>query len=47
VEPFGAVSGIAVIRNSGDPDGPAVSFTRQEWDAFLAGVKAGDFDDHD
>ena len=36
--------GVAV-RNSRDPDGPALVFTDAELDAFLAGVKDGDFDD--
>jgi hypothetical protein len=35
--------GIAV-RNSRFPDGPALIFTQDEWDAFLRGVKVGDFD---
>ena len=35
-------SGVAV-RNSRFPDGPALLFTDAEWDAFLRGVKAGDF----
>jgi hypothetical protein len=34
--------GIAV-RNSRFPDGPALLFTESEWDAFLRGVKGGDF----
>jgi hypothetical protein len=34
--------GVAV-RNSRFPDGPALIFTDAEWDAFLRGVKAGDF----
>ena len=25
-------------------DGPALHFTREEWTAFVAGVKAGEFD---
>jgi hypothetical protein len=33
------------IRNSRDPGGPALVFTDAELDAFLAGVKDGDFDD--
>jgi hypothetical protein len=33
------------IRNSRHPAGPALIFTRAELDAFLAGVKDGDFDD--
>lgn len=31
------------LRDSKDPDGPVLRFTRQEWDAFVAGVGAGDF----
>ncbi|MEO3804197.1 DUF397 domain-containing protein [Nonomuraea sp. B1E8] len=37
------VEGIAV-RDSKDPDGPALWFTLQEWAAFLLGVAAGEFD---
>jgi hypothetical protein len=33
------------IRNSRHPDGPALVFTEAELDAFLGGVKDGDFDD--
>ena len=33
------------IRNSRDPGGPALVFTQAELDAFLGGVKDGDFDD--
>src|SRR4029450_9464583 len=33
------------IRNSRHPHGPALVFTEAEVDAFLAGVKDGDFDD--
>jgi hypothetical protein len=33
------------VRNSRDPEGPALVFTDAELDAFLAGVKDGDFDD--
>lgn len=33
-----------LLRNSRDPDGPVHSFTKAEWVAFLAGVKAGEFD---
>jgi hypothetical protein len=36
--------GVAV-RNSRDPRGPALVFTDAELDAFLEGVKDGDFDD--
>ena len=33
------------VRNSRDPGGPALVFTGAELDAFLAGVKDGEFDD--
>jgi uncharacterized protein DUF397 len=33
------------IRNSRHPQGPALVFTDAELDAFVAGVKDGDFDD--
>lgn len=35
--------GIAV-RDSKDPGGPALRFTAPEWLAFLAGVRANEFD---
>ena len=31
------------LRNSRFPDGPALLFTEAEWDAFLRGVKGGEF----
>lgn len=34
--------GIAV-RDSKDPDGPKLYFNAAEWDAFVAGVHAGEF----
>jgi hypothetical protein len=37
-------TGVA-IRNSRHPEGPALVFTEAELDAFLAGVKDGEFDD--
>ena len=39
-----AGGGIAV-RNSRDPHGPALVYTPAEIAAFLAGAKAGEFDD--
>lgn len=36
--------GIAV-RDSKDPNGPALLFTPGEWNDFLTGVVDGDFDD--
>ncbi|WP_433501504.1 DUF397 domain-containing protein [Sphaerimonospora sp. CA-214678] len=35
--------GIAV-RDSKDPEGPKLLFTTGEWEAFLDGVKGGEFD---
>ncbi|MFC7529499.1 DUF397 domain-containing protein [Actinoplanes sp. GCM10030250] len=32
-----------LIRDSKRPGFAQLSFTRAEWDAFVAGVKAGDF----
>ncbi|HYZ56227.1 MAG TPA: DUF397 domain-containing protein [Streptosporangiaceae bacterium] len=33
-----------VMRNSSDPDGPKLYFTEAEWEAFVLGVKDGEFD---
>lgn len=33
-----------LVRNSNRPDGHRVRFTREEWNAFIKGVKAGEFD---
>ena len=32
------------LRNSRDPEGPVLVFTAPEWDAFVEGVKLGEFD---
>ncbi|GHE33649.1 hypothetical protein GCM10017673_40540 [Streptosporangium violaceochromogenes] len=32
------------LRDSKNPEGPALLFTRSEWDAFVGGVKLGEFD---
>jgi hypothetical protein len=31
------------VRDSKDKDGPILEFTRKEWKAFTAGVRAGEF----
>jgi hypothetical protein len=31
------------LRNSRHPDGPALIFSGEEWDSFIAGAQAGDF----
>jgi hypothetical protein len=37
--------GAIAVRNSRDPHGPALVYTRAEVAAFLAGVRNGEFDD--
>ncbi|MEU9381295.1 DUF397 domain-containing protein [Streptomyces sp. NPDC048279] len=37
-------SGDVAMRNSRYPEGPALIYTREEIDAFLGGVKDGEFD---
>lgn len=40
------MAGVAVaVRNSRDPLGPALLYTRAELEAFIRGVKDGEFDD--
>jgi hypothetical protein len=39
------VDGGVAMRNSRDPDGPALVYTNAEVAAFVAGAKAGEFDD--
>ena len=41
VAPVG--SGV-VLRDSTDPEGPVLAFSKGEWDAFRDGVKSGEFD---
>ncbi|MFF5372814.1 DUF397 domain-containing protein [Streptomyces sp. NPDC013187] len=36
--------GAVAVRNSRDPEGPALIYTRAEIVAFLAGARDGDFD---
>ena len=36
--------GAVAVRDSKDPDGPKLAFGPDEWAAFTAGVKAGQFD---
>jgi Domain of unknown function (DUF397) len=35
--------GIVAVRDSKDPEGPALAFMPEEWLAFLDGVRAGEF----
>jgi hypothetical protein len=32
-----------LVRDSKNPDGPMLTFTKQEWTAFVEGVNAGEF----
>lgn len=45
VEVAGLADGGAAVRNSRDPHGPALIYTRAEMVAFVQGVKDGEFDD--
>jgi hypothetical protein len=38
------LEGAVAVRDSKDPDGPALVFTPSEWDAFTGGTKHGEFD---
>ncbi len=38
------VQGYVAVRDSKNPHGPNLVFTRDEWAAFTSGVKTGDFD---
>jgi predicted secreted Zn-dependent protease len=33
-----------LVRDTKDPNGAALTFTTNEWDAFIKGVKDGEFD---
>jgi hypothetical protein len=44
VEAAALGGGRIAVRDSKDPDGPVLVFTPEEWSAFLAGVKGGEFD---
>ncbi len=37
--------GLILIGDTKDPIGPALAYSREEWDTFVAGVRRGDFDD--
>ncbi|MBC3985534.1 DUF397 domain-containing protein [Streptomyces sp. AC536] len=39
-----AAYGTVPVRDSKNPHGPALAFDTSAWSAFVAGVKAGDFD---
>jgi hypothetical protein len=41
----GEYGDLIAVRDSKDPEGGTLFFTRSEMAAFVAGVKAGEFDD--
>jgi hypothetical protein len=45
VEAAALDDGGVALRNSRHPSGPALIYTRGEIEAFLTGVKNGEFDD--
>ncbi|MFD5102404.1 DUF397 domain-containing protein [Streptomyces albidochromogenes] len=44
VELAALADGRVAVRNSRDPQGPALIYTREEIAAFVAGARDGDFD---
>ncbi|MCA2214539.1 DUF397 domain-containing protein [Jidongwangia harbinensis] len=38
------VNGEVLLRDSKNPEVPPLSFTPEEWTAFVGGVKQGEFD---
>jgi hypothetical protein len=45
VEAANLGDGVIGIRDSKDQSGPVLRFTPDEWSAFLAGARNGEFDD--
>jgi hypothetical protein len=43
VEVANNLPGIVAVRDSKDPDGPKLAFAPDEWVAFTAAIKAGEF----
>lgn len=44
VEVADNLPGIVAVRDSKNPDGPALAFTPGDWAAFVNGVQDGEFD---
>lgn len=44
VEVAGLPGGHIGVRDSKSPEGPVLQFTVEEWSAFTAGVRNGEFD---
>ncbi|MFF0578590.1 DUF397 domain-containing protein [Streptosporangium saharense] len=43
---FADGSGRVAVRHSHHPDGEVIVYSRGEWEAFIGGVKDGEFDFH-
>ncbi|MFF4380995.1 DUF397 domain-containing protein [Kitasatospora sp. NPDC001547] len=43
IEVASGLPGSIPVRDSKDPDGPALAFSPEAWRSFVAGVQAGDF----
>ncbi|WP_214411695.1 DUF397 domain-containing protein [Sphaerisporangium fuscum] len=41
VEVAGVLPGLVAVRDSKNPGGPVLAFTRDEWTTFIRGVKDG------
>ncbi|MEU9074120.1 DUF397 domain-containing protein [Kitasatospora sp. NPDC048538] len=46
VEVADGYTGVMPVRDSKDPDGPALTFTADAWRAFVTAVRTGEFDAH-
>ena len=44
VEVAGNLPGVVAVRDSKNPDGPALVFTLSDWSTFVAGIKDDNFD---
>ncbi|MFB7123517.1 DUF397 domain-containing protein [Kitasatospora sp. NPDC056273] len=43
VEVADSITGTVPVRDSKDPHGPALGFTPEAWQSFLAGIRTNDF----
>ena len=38
------LAGAVAVRDGKDPAGPVLTYTAEEWTAFIAGVRLGEFE---
>ncbi|MCF3145589.1 DUF397 domain-containing protein [Streptomyces platensis] len=43
IEVAANIPGVIPVRDSKDPNGPALTFTANGWSSFVAAVKGGEF----